>query len=129
MVGYGIFVFVGKNFFYFCEEYGYIYGILFVCFKIVYYQGILCDLFKIVDCIQYYWLDFVFFGEQVVQNKEFYVDFINFVYNFGIFGYILCYIEYCYNSGCVYGQMKIILNIWQMVCIFVIFFVFNFIFI
>lgn len=114
MAGHGISVSAGKNFSYFCEEHGYIHGILSVRPKTAYYQGIPRDLSKTVDRTQYYWPDFAFLGEQAVQNKELYVDPTNPAYNSGTFGYIPRYTEYRYNPGRVHGQMKTTLNTWQM---------------
>lgn len=113
MAGHGIGISGGKNFSYFCEEHGYIMGLLSVRPKTAYYQGIPRHFSKTVDRTQFYWPDFAYLGEQAVLNKEVYAS-VNANYNEGTFGYIPRYSEYRYNASRVAGQMRDTLEFWHM---------------
>lgn len=114
MAGHGISVSGGKDFEYYCEEHGFIIGILSIRPKTAYYQGIPKFFSKTVDRLQYYWPDFAFLGEQEILNKEVYFDDVNPTYNEETFGYIPRYSEYRFNNSRVSGQMAGTLEFWHM---------------
>lgn len=114
MAGHGISVSGGKDLSYFCEEHGYIMGILSVRPKTAYMQG-LPRHFSKLDRLSYYWPDFAFLGEQPILNKELMYDFLSSPdVNNGTFGYIPRYSEYRYNPSRVSGQMRQTLDFWHM---------------
>lgn len=113
MAGHGISVSQGKDFDYFCEEHGFIYGILSVRPKTAYYQGQPRFFSKISDRFEYPWPDFAQLGEQEVKLKELYVQSNPNEDNI-TFGYIPRYSEYRYNPSRVSGQMATTLEFWHM---------------
>lgn len=113
MAGHGIGIAGGKDYSYYCEEHGYIIGVLSVRPRTAYYQG-LPRHFSKSDKMDYYWPDFAFLGEQEVKNKEVYVQSAYPNTNNDTFGYIPRYSEYRYNSSRVSGQMADTLDNWHM---------------
>lgn len=96
---------------YFCEEHGYIIGIMSVMPKTAYYQGIPKHFLKTTDPFQYYWPSFANIGEQEVLNKELYA----YNANSGLtFGYVPRYAEYKYQANRVAGKFRNTLNFWHM---------------
>lgn len=96
---------------YYCEEWGYIMGIMSVTPKTAYQQGIEKHWLKYTDPTQEFWPDFAHIGEQEVLNKE--------VYAFqddapDTFGYVPRYAEYKYMNNRVAGDFKTSLNVWHM---------------
>lgn len=116
MAGHGISVSDGKNFSYYCEEHGYIHGLISIRPKTAYYQGVPAHFSKTQDRMQYYWPDFAHLGEQAVLNKELFLQDSNFnpADNVKTFGYIPRYSEYRFNSSRVSGEMKTSLEFWHM---------------
>lgn len=114
MAGHGISVSGGKDFSYYCEEHGFIMGILSIRPKTAYYQGIPKFFSKTIDRLQYYWPDFAMLGEEPILNKEVYYDDVNLSVNDDTFGYIPRYSEYRFNNGRVSGEMKGNLEFWHM---------------
>jgi len=116
MAGHGISVSDGRNFSYYCEEHGYIHGLISIRPKTAYYQGVPAHFSKTQDRMQYYWPDFAHLGEQPVLNKEIFLQdgTFNPDDNIKTFGYIPRYSEYRFNSSRVSGEMKTSLEFWHM---------------
>lgn len=98
---------------YFCEEHGYIIGIVSVMPKTAYQQGMPAHFIKGIDNDRYkfYWPEFANIGEQELKNKE--------VYAFqgsggdDPFGYVPRYAEYKFMQNRVAGDFKTSLNFWH----------------
>lgn len=114
MAGHGVSISSGKNFSYYCQEHGYIIGLLSVRPRTAYMQGLPRHFSKTVDRTQFYWPDFAHLGEQAVLNKELYINDVTPAYNDQTFGYIPRYSEYRYNAGRVSGQFRTSLDTWHM---------------
>lgn len=101
---------------YFCEEHGYIIGIMSVMPKTAYQQGIPKHFLKVGDWSEHFWTEFANIGEQAVLNKEIYA----FQGSAGAntFGYIPRYAEYKFAPSRVCGDFKTSLNHWHMGRIF-----------
>lgn len=115
MAGHGVSVVSGHHGNYFCEEHGYIMGIMSVMPKTAYQQGTPKHFLKIVDPFQYYWEQFAHIGEQEVLNREV----MEFMPNaIGTFGYVPRYAEYKFEQNRVAGDFKTNLDFWHMGRIF-----------
>lgn len=114
MAGHGVGVTSGRFGSYFCEEHGYIIGIMSVLPKTAYQQGVERHWLK-VDKFDYYWPSFAHIGEQAVFNAEIFADTTNPV---DTFGYNPRYSEYKYVPSRVAGQFRTSLNFWHMGRIF-----------
>lgn len=115
MAGHGIAVVSGKYGNYFCEEHGYIIGIMSVLPKTAYQQGIPKHFLKYQDLYQFYWPSFAHIGEQEVLNKE--------VYAFAAggdntFGYVPRYAEHKFEQNRVAGDFRTSLDFWHLGRIF-----------
>lgn len=113
MAGHGISVTDGKYGSYYCEEHGYIIGIMSVMPKTAYQQGIPKHFLKTTDPFQFFWPSFAHIGEQEVLNKEVYA------YQAGsagsnTFGYVPRYAEYKFEQNRVAGEMRDTLDHWHM---------------
>jgi hypothetical protein len=111
MAGHGVAVSTGKYGNYFCEEHGYIIGIMSVMPKTAYQQGIPKTFLK-NDPLDYFWPSFAHIGEQPVQNQEL-VAFAG-AMNEQTFGYVPRYAEYKYNPSRVAGEFKTTLDYWHL---------------
>ncbi len=111
MAGHGISVGANNGFSYFCEEHGYIIGIMSVLPKTAYQQGI-PKHFKKFDKFDYYWPSFAHLGEQPIINDELY--FANDGNNTNTFGYTPRYAEYKYLNSSVHGEFRSTLDYWHM---------------
>lgn len=111
MAGHGISVGAGKFGSYFCEEHGYIIGIMSVMPKTAYAQGIPRHFSKTTDFTDYFFDTFAHLGEQEVKNKEIYGD-QNSTLGNGTFGYVPRYAEYKYMPSRVAGDFATTLNFW-----------------
>lgn len=114
MSGHGLGVTSGYQGSYFCEEHGWIIGILSVMPKTCYQQGI-PRMFSRETPLDYAWTQFANIGEQEVLVKE--------VYGFtgdsdDTFGYLPRYSEYKYMPSRVCGDFQTSLNFWHMGRIF-----------
>lgn len=119
MAGHGISASTGKNITYFCEEHGYIIGIMSIMPKTAYQQGI-PKHFSRTSHLDYAWPTFAHIGEQEVLNKELYynpADSTNGGDN-GVFGYVPRYSEYRYMPSRVAGDFRSSLNFWHLGRIF-----------
>jgi hypothetical protein len=114
MAGHGVSVSSGRSGSYYCEEHGYIIGIMSVMPKTAYQQGIPKTFLK-NDTLDYYWPSFAHIGEQPVVNNELYA-----YTNTGedTFGYVPRYSEYKFMPSRVAGEFRDDLNYWHLGRIF-----------
>lgn len=110
MAGHGVSVTQGKYGGYFCEEHGYIIGIMSVMPKTAYQQGIPKHLLKLADPFQYYWPSFANLGEQEIMVKELYAFTAG---GTDVFGYTPRYAEYKFHENRVAGDFRTDLNFWH----------------
>lgn len=103
---------VGKGYVgsYFCEEHGYIIGIMSILPKPAYQQGIPKTYLK-NDPLQLYWPSFANIGEQEIENQELYAYTAQ---GQQTFGYIPRYAEYKYMPPRVAGDFRTTLNYWHL---------------
>jgi hypothetical protein len=110
MAGHGVAVSTGKYGNYFCEEHGYIIGIMSVMPKTAYQQGIPKTYLK-NDPLDFFWPSFAHIGEQPVVNNEL------FAYTAtgnDTFGYVPRYAEYKFNPSRVAGDFRTSLDYWHL---------------
>lgn len=110
MAGHGVAAIQGRHGSYFCEEHGYIIGIMSIMPDTAYQQGIPKHFLKTTDQFQYYWPSFAHIGEQAVENQEVYSQSLS---PTDTFGYIPRYAEYKYVQNRVAGDFKTSLNTWH----------------
>lgn len=115
MAGHGVSITSGQYGSYFCEEHGYIIGIMSVLPKTAYQQGIPKHFLKTEDPFQYFWPEFANIGEQEILQKEL---FVNTTTPDATFGYVPRYAEYKYAPSRVAGDFKTSLDFWHMGRIF-----------
>jgi hypothetical protein len=114
MSGHGVAVTTGKYGSYFCEEHGYIIGIMSVMPKTAYQQGVPKTYLK-NDPLDFFWPSFAHIGEQPVVNAEL------FAYTAGAqntFGYVPRYAEYKFLPNRVAGDFRTTLDYWHLGRIF-----------
>lgn len=116
MAGHGISVTNGKNGSYYCEEHGWIIGIMSVLPRTCYQQG-LARHFQKFDNLDYFTPQFANIGEQEVYNKEIYLP-DGIIDPESVFGYNPRYSEYKFMSNRVAGDFKTTLDFWHMGRIF-----------
>jgi len=114
MAGHGIAVSSGRSGSYYCEEHGYIIGIMSVMPKTAYQQGIPRTFLKF-DPLDYFWPSFANIGEQEVQVQELYAFTAN---SNDTFGYVPRYAEYKYMPSRVAGDFRSSLDYWHLGRIF-----------
>jgi Capsid protein (F protein) len=109
MSGHGIAMADGGGGNYFCEEHGYIIGIMNVQPEPVYQQGLPKDFVKF-DRFDFAWPTFANIGEQEVKNFE-----VNVNHNEPdqVFGYIPRYSEYKFMQNRVAGDFRTSLAFWH----------------
>lgn len=115
MSGHAVSVNSGQYGSYYCEEHGFIIGIMSVMPKPAYFQGLDRFWSKIDDPTQYYFSSFANIGEQEVLNKEL------FAYSSiqdETFGYIPRYAEYRYMPNRVCANFRTDLDFWHQARIF-----------
>jgi hypothetical protein len=112
--GHAISVTSGQYGSYYCEEHGYIMGLMSILPKTAYQQGIPKHFLK-TDRLDYYWPSFAHLGEQEIQNRELYA---NSATPTGTFGYIPRYAEYKFMPSRVAGDFQDTLDFWHMGRIF-----------
>lgn len=119
MAGHGISANSGKNINFFCEEHGYIIGIMSIIPRTAYQQGIPKHFLR-TSHLDYAWPTFAHIGEQEVLNKEVYYDPADNTNggDDGVFGYVPRYSEYRYQPSRVAGDFRTTLNFWHMGRIF-----------
>jgi hypothetical protein len=114
MAGHGISVTSGKGGSYYCEEHGYIIGIMSVMPKTAYQQGIPRTYLKL-DTLDYFWPTFANIGEQEVKQQEIYAYTASAE---NTFGYVPRYSEYKYMPSRVAGEFRTTLDYWHLGRIF-----------
>lgn len=114
LAGHGISVTSGKSGSYYCEEHGYIIGIMSVMPKTAYQQGIPKTYLK-NDPLDYFWPSFAHIGEQEVTYNELYAYQPN---GEDTFGYVPRYSEYKYMPSRVAGDFRTTLDYWHLGRIF-----------
>jgi hypothetical protein len=110
LAGHGISVSSGRSGSYFCEEHGYIIGIMSVLPKTAYQQGIPKTFLK-NDTLDYFWPSFAHIGEQPVTTNEIYAYTTNAQQTFG---YVPRYAEYKYMPSRVAGDFRSTLDYWHL---------------
>lgn len=118
MSGHGMSASSGKMGSYFCEEHGYVIGIMSVMPKTAYQQGIPKHFLKGFDQnaqFDYYWPSFAHIGEQEVVQSEIYA-YTGSPTN--LFGYVPRYAEYKYQPSRVAGDFRTSLDFWHLGRIF-----------
>lgn len=110
MAGHGVGVSSGKYGRYFCEEHGFIIGIMSVLPLPAYQQGIPRHYCERNDRFDYYWPEFAHLGEQPIKVKELYAQSLN---PEAIFGYTPRYAEYKYQPSTVHGDLRTSLDFWH----------------
>ena len=110
MAGHGIGVTSGNYGKYFCEEHGYIIGVMSVMPKTAYQQGIPRTWLK-KDSLDYFWPSFANIGEQEVQQQELYAYTAT---PTDTFGYVPRYAEYKYMPSRVAGEFRTSLDYWHL---------------
>jgi hypothetical protein len=110
LAGHGVSVSSGRSGSYFCEEHGYIIGIMSVMPKTAYQQGIPRTFLK-NDTLDYYWPSFAHIGEQAVENQEIYAYTAS---KNDTFGYVPRYAEYKYMPSRVAGDFRTTLDYWHL---------------
>lgn len=111
MSGHGVSVTTGKAGSYYCEEHGYIIGIMSLLPKPAYQQGIPKHFLK-TDRFDYGWPSFANLGEQAIENREIYAD-VDPSVGEQDFGYIPRYAEYKFMQNRVAGDFKDNLDFWH----------------
>jgi len=114
MAGHALSISSGKSGSYYCEEHGYIIGIMSVMPKTAYQQGIPKTFLK-NDTLDYYFPSFANIGEQPVTNNEIYA--YTSTAN-DTFGYVPRYAEYKYMPSRVAGEFRTTLDYWHLGRIF-----------
>lgn len=112
MAGHGVGYIDGRFGTHFCEEHGWIIGIMSILPKTAYQQGI-DRRFSKLDQFDYFTPDLEHIGEQEILNQELYAD-TTLAVRKQTFGYIPRYSEYKYMSSRVAGQFKVQLDYWHM---------------
>jgi len=114
MAGHALSISSGKSGSYYCEEHGYIIGIMSVMPKTAYQQGIPRTFLK-NDTLDYYFPSFANIGEQAVEKQELYAytSQAN-----DTFGYVPRYAEYKYMPSRVAGEFRTTLDYWHLGRIF-----------
>lgn len=110
MSGHALSVNAGGSSSYYCQEHGYIIGIVSVRPKPAYYQGIPKHFTKF-DPYEFGWPEFAHIGEQEVLNKELYVTGTS--SDNDVFGYVPRYAEYKFLASRVAGDFQTSLQTWQ----------------
>jgi len=110
MAGHGVSVNSGRYGKYFCQEHGYIIGIMSIMPKTAYQQGIPKHFLKTQDPFQFYWPQFANIGEQEVLNKEVFAYQVN---GNETFGYVPRYSEYKFENNRVAGQFRTSQDFWH----------------
>lgn len=114
MAGHAVSVGQGNVGSYFCEEHGFIIGIMSITPLPAYQQGLHKSFLK-REALDYYWPSFANIGEQEVLNKEIFA----YVPTGGdTFGYIPRYSEYRYMPNRVAGDFRTTLSYWHLGRIF-----------
>ncbi|QCQ84628.1 major capsid protein [Blackfly microvirus SF02] len=115
MAGHAVSVTNGKYGNYYCEEHGFIIGIMSVMPVTAYQQGVPKHFLKVNDAFEYYWPSFAHIGEQPVTVSELYAYQTD---GLTTFGYVPRYAEYKYAPSRVAGDFRTSLKFWHLGRIF-----------
>ena len=110
MAGHGVSVTSGKYGSYFCEEHGYIIGVMSIMPKTAYQQGIPKTYLK-SDTLDFFWPSFAHIGEQPVVKNEIYAYADD---GDATFGYVPRYAEYKFMPSRVAGDFRTTLDYWHL---------------
>lgn len=115
MSGHGVSVTNGRYGSFFCEEHGYIIGIMSVMPTTAYAQGFEKHWLKYIDPTQYFYASFANIGEQPILNTEIAAylppgDGVD--ERDGTFGYVPRYAEYKYMNSRLAGEFRSSLDYW-----------------
>ena len=102
---------------YYCQEHGYIIGIMSIMPVTAYQQGVPRHFLKTKDQFEYFWPSFAHIGEQEVKKSEIYIS-SSPSYNSTPFGYVPRYAEYKFNPSRVSGDFRNTLQYWHLGRIF-----------
>lgn len=105
MYGHGISVGNTNKISTYCEEHGWIIGIMSVLPRTAYQQGIPKHFLKF-DKFDLYWPTFAQLGEQEVQTRELYFDYTTNVPADDIWGYQSRYAEYKHTLSSIHGDFR-----------------------
>lgn len=111
MAGHGVSYTQGQSGGYFCEDHGWIIGIMSIMPRTAYQQGIARKFLK-TDPLDYYWEDFAHIGEQEIERRELYA--FQGAAGDNTFGYIPRYTEYKNEDNRVAGEFRTTLDYWHM---------------
>lgn len=111
MAGHGVSAGMTKQFRYFAREHGWIIAILNVQPKPTYMNRGVHKKFSRDDLYKYYWPQFANLGEEVVQNKEIFIDDTATVQE-AAFGYQARYSDYRFRNNRVSGEFGTNLDFW-----------------
>lgn len=108
MAGHGVSAVNQKSFRYYCQEHGYIIGLLSVVPQTYYYQG-LHRTFSRQDKFDFAWPEFGHLGEQPIYNSEIYLtdDVADW---HTVFGYTPRYSEYKFMNNTIKGDFQFSLD-------------------
>lgn len=112
MAGHGVSVTNGEYGNYYCEEHGYIIGIMSVMPKTAYQGGIPKHFLKINDPTELAWPTFAHLGEQGIVMRELYA--FHAADGDAVFGYVPRYAEYKFEQNRVAGEFRTTLDFWHM---------------
>lgn len=112
MAGHGTAVATGKMGSYYCQEHGFIIGILSVIPKPAYSQGIPRHFYK-EDFLDYAWPEFANLGEQEIKAGEIYA-YRSPTLDQDVWGYIPRYAEYKYMPSRIAGAFRDSLDFWHL---------------
>ena len=115
MAGHAVSVTSGYGDSYYCEEHGFIIGIMSVLPKPAYFQGLDRMWNKVVEPTQNFFSSFANIGEQEVENSEIFAYQQNATETFG---YIPRYAEYRYMPNRVCANYRTDLDFWHQARIF-----------
>lgn len=115
MAGHGVAAVQGNYGSYFCEEHGYIIGIMSMLPKTTYQQGIPRHFSKYTDQFLHYFNQFAHIGEQEIYQREL-TAFVGTPTD--VFGYTPRYSEYKYMPSRVAGDFTTSLNYWTLARVF-----------
>lgn len=116
MSGHATAVNSGKYGKYYCEEYGWMMGIMSVMPKTAYQQGVARKFRRFADPLEYYNPKFDGLGEQAVLNAEIYPwvgSGSGYNQQDGTFGYIPRFSEYRFENNRVAGDLRTSLDFWH----------------
>ena len=116
MSGHGSNVSQSRNYSYYCQEHGFIIGMISVLPKTAYMQGVEKHWLKYGDRLDYYFPEFAHLGEQEISNMEIWFNTspVNDYDPFGTFGYTPRYAEYKFKNSRVAGDFRDTLKYWHL---------------